>query len=319
MLRDEAESIRNKVSRSNRILCERYERRWSRIFETSAFSVSCDDFGKIKELTTVSIFEKPWLDTVSVRSPNDYLNQLDLYEIVRFVMEARYARLKRVDSTASNHYGLESLFKLASQFSGFDQDYAYLTIAELAYNAPPDDILPFYNRMIDTIWDHHGSLAVREELERRESIASRRRSGVESSNFVLPDSNNKIRNLTDFNGKVVLIHFWGTWCGPCLRQLPRVSDFERNHLTDSNLVCINIAIENRNFETWKKFVGEHNLPGFNLYSEGLWHSTAAEQYGVDVVPSNVIIDRHGNIVGSLIGSAIKDDAIQKEIDIAERQ
>ncbi len=291
-------------------------RRWSQLFETFAMAALANQVER-GALPTCKSYPGRWLDTVTLNFRGEQLNPIDLAFITSFILEARYNRLKRLDSIVSRHYGLEARFQIAMQFNGFARDLAFIRLAETASSVPPEELLQFYERMLDTIRVRRGSADVRKILENRMSILLHRKAGSSAYNLMLPDSNYKLKTLRDYRGKAVLVHFWGTWCGPCLNELSRSEEFERQHSGDTDLVFLNVSLEDHNYVKWKKFCSTHDLAGINLYAEGLWQSEAAQNYGITVVPSRVLIDRQGRIVNSYMGSSWKDEDVEYGIKIAE--
>jgi thiol-disulfide isomerase/thioredoxin len=260
-----------------------------------------------------------WLDTISFDYSEDGLDPLEIAITAESILNARYERLKHADSSVSRDGGITTKFNLASQMKGYVRDLAYIVVAGYSSQATPDIIVSYIDRMIDTIRLRDEVTKTIPSLERLRMLAQHRLSGIAVPDFNLPDTENVLHDLKPFRGKAVLLHFWGTWCGPCLTELPKIQKIEQAHDNDTNLVCISIAFENHNFVKWKNFLREHKLNDIELYSEGIMGNGTEDSFGVEAFPSEEILDRHGKIVRAITGSITSAEDIEKYIEIAEKE
>ena len=103
-------------------------------------------------------------------------------------------------------------------------------------------------------------------------------------------------SLSDLRGKYVYIDLWATWCAPCKKEIPFLKKIEATY-HDRNIVFVSISLDNkRKYETWKKMVGEEELPGLQLYYNGDKEFTQA--LIVQGIPRFILIDPQGRIVDS---------------------
>jgi len=105
------------------------------------------------------------------------------------------------------------------------------------------------------------------------------------------------RALSEFQGRVVLINFWGTWCVPCLREIPeRV--FLSHQLKGRGLEVVGIAIDSGRPEDIRSFMTEHGMDyHIRLGELGL----AKRVFQILGFPTSLLIDRHGMVCKRYVG------------------
>jgi peroxiredoxin len=110
-------------------------------------------------------------------------------------------------------------------------------------------------------------------------------------NFALKDADGRTVQLADYRGKVVLLNFWATWCGPCKIEIPWFTDFERRH-KDRGFAVVGISMDEDGWEAVKPFISEYGINYRILMGNG----RTAELYGgVEALPTTFLIDREGRI------------------------
>jgi peroxiredoxin len=114
-------------------------------------------------------------------------------------------------------------------------------------------------------------------------------------------------DVANFKGKVVLIDFWGTWCGPCIAEFPAmrlIYDAFHKH----GFEIIGIAVDEQ--ETLKEFFTKYDpLPWANLADK---EATFAEKYGIRSFPTVVIIDQEGkHVATNVFGTKLVDELVAR--------
>ena len=146
--------------------------------------------------------------------------------------------------------------------------------------------------------------------------------GMVAPNIELPDSTGKIIRLSDFKGKVVYIDFWGTWCSPCIEEIPDALELQKKY-NDQPVVFLYVALEynDKNIDDWKTFIAGKNMqfakflnkpfPGIHVVAEKQFLNENIRPYKINFAPTHVLVDQNGKLVNARAGRS-KD--IMAQID-----
>jgi thiol-disulfide isomerase/thioredoxin len=119
--------------------------------------------------------------------------------------------------------------------------------------------------------------------------------GALAPDIALMDPEGNIRKLSSLRGKIVLIDFWASWCGPCRKENPNVvAVYQKYH--DKGFEIFSVSLD-KDRESWLKAIAKDNLLWPDHVSDlKYWKSEGAAAYGVTSIPYTVLIDKKGKIV-----------------------
>ncbi len=119
--------------------------------------------------------------------------------------------------------------------------------------------------------------------------------------FALKDVSGKPVKLSDYRGKVVLLNFWATWCGPCKVEIPWFIDFEKQY-KDRDFAVVGVSMDDDGWKSVTPYVSDKKIN----YRVVIGSDEVTTLYGgVDSLPTTFIIDRTGKVASVHIGLVSK--------------
>jgi thiol-disulfide isomerase/thioredoxin len=103
-------------------------------------------------------------------------------------------------------------------------------------------------------------------------------------------------SLEQFRGKVVIVDFWATWCGPCVKELPNVQKVHKEY-HDQGLEVISISLDSQ-LTKLVEFVKRRPMDWHHVADGKGWNARLARKYGVNSIPAMFVVGRDGKVVGA---------------------
>jgi peroxiredoxin len=128
--------------------------------------------------------------------------------------------------------------------------------------------------------------------------SSRDRLYTAAPNFVRTDLEGRLLRLDQFKGRVVLLNFWATWCGPCVEEIPAFSRWQ-HEFGEGRLQVIGVSMDDDEGGV-KRFIARHRV----AYPIVMGDAKLAESFGgVYGLPQSFLIDTQGRIVYRSVGQS----------------
>ena len=135
--------------------------------------------------------------------------------------------------------------------------------------------------------------------------------GAVFPDFAEKDLAGKPLAIANFKGKVVLVDFWATWCGPCVAELPNVlKAYEKYHAKGFEVIGISL---DKDETALNSFIKKKNMPWPQYFDGQGWQNKLAAKYGITSIPATYLLNGEGKIIGQDLRGEALDEAIAKAL------
>ena len=134
------------------------------------------------------------------------------------------------------------------------------------------------------------------EISTDSSLLTTDSSSDMAPDFTLNDLSGKPLTLSSLRGKYVILDFWGSWCGWCIKGMPKMKEYYQKYAGKFEILGIDC---NDPEEKWKATVERYELPWLHVYNTR--DSKVLEQYEIEGFPTKIIVGPDGKIVKTIIG------------------
>jgi len=135
--------------------------------------------------------------------------------------------------------------------------------------------------------------------------------GTKFPDFNEKDSTGKPLSIANYKGKVVLLDFWATWCGPCVHELPNViKTYDTHHKQGFEIIGISL---DKDQEKLASFTKEKNMTWVQYFDGLVWQNKLAVKYGVNSIPATYLLDGQGTIIGKDLRGEDLENAVTKAL------
>jgi cytochrome c biogenesis protein CcmG/thiol:disulfide interchange protein DsbE len=122
------------------------------------------------------------------------------------------------------------------------------------------------------------------------------RIGTAAPNFTLQDADRKL-TLSDYQGKIVVLNFWATWCPPCVEEMPSLIQMQQR-MKDKGVVVLAVSLD-EDESAYHKFLKDHGVNVITVRDPAM---KSSDLYGTFKYPETYIIDRNGVLQRKFIGA-----------------
>lgn len=262
-----------------------------------------------KELEPLSkaydIANNNYIQAMREKKPEAELNTLkDKAVSIKDQMEPYYEKIGMID--------MEFIKSHPSSYHA-----AYLLQYKVA-SMPLDSSVKYYRRLPETIKQGRYGKGIAEEIKSLQAGSP----GSKATLFSAKDINGEQLDLTSFAGKkYILLDFWASWCVPCRKGNPHLLSLYSKY-KDKGLEIVGVSDDDSKPEAWKKAVQQdgigvwkHVLRGLKQTATGFDKSAdLSAPFGIHTLPTKILIDKNGMIIGRYGGGGEDDEAMNKKLD-----
>jgi len=118
-------------------------------------------------------------------------------------------------------------------------------------------------------------------------------------NVIFRDRDNKIFDIKDYKGNLIIINFWATWCAPCREEMPSLDKLKENDVF-KNIVIFPINVGQENIQKSVNFFGELGINNLKLYYDN--SINLAKIFSLRGLPTTIFINKNGDEFARVVGS-----------------
>lgn len=215
------------------------------------------------------------------------------------LMEYMIAQLPETDFVNGNDYFREML-KIADQklenveWRERIKGFIATDLIQMTTTEDPKPILDMYLAASSTDSIRQKVRNAYEESVRQNSALY---SGKPAPDFTFTDKKGNILKLTDFRGKLLFIDIWGTWCVPCIEEIPFIEKLQQRYNHCSDVHIMSIACDKKR-ERWTAFLAKHPTSWHQYLVTPEGDEVLDSTYHVIGIPRFIIVDRQGRFITS---------------------
>jgi peroxiredoxin len=189
---------------------------------------------------------------------------------------------------------LNNIFKkfITSNKNSNMSSYMLYDVANRNRNIKPEELLELYNILGDKGKTTHFGKLMNQQMVKTNAMEM----GNEAPDFTLKDRNGKAYNLNKLRGKYVLLDFWASWCGPCVKEIPNLKKAYAQY-KNKGFEIMSVSIDQKS-DQWKKALDKYEMPWINVIdNEDPAQKISQNLYYVPSIPRTVLLDKTGKVIG----------------------
>ncbi len=210
----------------------------------------------------------------------------------------------------TKYENLEKSFK--TEIEGYIKEHPKALISALLIGSLFNEFEPnmtkietLYNGLDKSIKDSKAGKSIVKNIKEFKTVKEGRR----APEFAAPNPEGKKVTLKESLGKVTIVDFWASWCGPCRKENPNMVALY-NEFHDKGLNIIGVSLDD-DADKWKEAIAKDKLAWTQVSNLKKWKDPIAIQYGVESIPKTYVLNSFGVVVAKdLSGEALKAKIIE---------
>lgn len=242
----------------------------------------------------------------------NYRNYQQMIAISQACYRAKFLNEKQKDSTSASLYGMLNddmsarIRFLADLYS--DRTSVIVLLNMLNPKTDAELINKITKKIFEKYPGYEPLIKIVEERKAKEELEKRVSIGAKAPDFEYSSIDGKKFGPASFKGKILVIDFWASWCGPCRMEIPNLlKTYEKYKNKDVAFLSVSI---DANADAWKKALAEEKMP---------WNQVLAPQSGKEItklyqfsgIPFIILIDKNGNIYRKQLRGEKIEEAIEE--------
>ena len=161
-----------------------------------------------------------------------------------------------------------------------------------SYYAEASDVEPLYNNLTPKVKSTPTGKSIKKMLDVYKTIAI----GQKAPDIVETDTLGHPLALSSVKGKVVMVDFWASWCGPCRRENPNiVKAYSQFHAKGFEIFGVSYDTQ-KGITKWKKAINDDKLSWYQVSDLKGWSNSTSDQFYIKAIPANILLDSNGKII-----------------------
>ena len=182
-----------------------------------------------------------------------------------------------------------------------DSEKGIAVVRQIKKDYPNTSVGRDADRIISSIQQHEEGRKIRRALT----------DGTKFPDFAEKDLQGNPLSVAKYKGKLVLVDFWATWCGPCVGELPSViKAYNKHHADGFEIIGISLDMDEQKL---KSFLKTKEIPWAQYFDGKGWQNKLAAKYGIQSVPATFLLDGDGKIIGQDLRGEALEEALAKAL------
>ena len=182
-----------------------------------------------------------------------------------------------------------------------DSEKGIAVVRQIKKDYPNTSVGRDADRIISSIQQHEEGRKIRRALA----------DGTQFPDFAEKDLQGNPLSVAKYKGKLVLVDFWATWCGPCVGELPSViKAYSKHHADGFEIIGISLDMDEQKL---KSFLKTKEIPWAQYFDGKGWQNKLAAKYGIQSVPATFLLDGDGKIIGQDLRGEALEEALAKAL------